>query len=412
MHRLTRTALLSASAAALLCATAANAKTCRPEDFGAVHDGTHDDTAAIQKAVDACGAGDEILLGTGTYLSGPLTLSDGDTFVVAKGSTLLGTPDHNAYRDHDGRTVTPLIAARKARNITLTGEGTIDGNGASWWSEFRAARAAGGDMQRPKMIVLTEVTNLKVTKLTLQNSPMFHLVPQQSSNVLVDGVTILAPESAPNTDGIDPSGRDMLFQNLTIDVGDDNIAIKSGRDDPAHPGAASANIIVRNCTFLHGHGLSIGSETNGGVENLLAENITFKGTTTAIRVKTNREKGGHVRALTYRNIKMQDVGQAILITAYYPKVPKTDTAQPIQPKTPDIHNITIEHLTATGAGAAGGLYGLPERPLRDIHLVDVNIKAGKGLAVRHATASLKGTIEAEKAPAVILQDGGTLSRIP
>jgi polygalacturonase len=412
MQRLIRTALLSASAAALLCANAANAKTCRPEDFGAVHDGTHDDTAAIQKAVEACGAGDEILLGAGTYLSGPLTLSDGDTFVVAKGSTLLGTPDHNAYRDHDGRTVTPLIAARNVHDITLTGEGTIDGNGASWWSQFRAARAAGSEMQRPKMIVLTEVTNLKVTRLTLQNSPMFHLVPQQSSKVLVDGVTILSPADSPNTDGIDPSGRDMLFQNLKIDVGDDNIAVKSGRDDPAHPGAASANMIVRDCVFLHGHGLSIGSETNGGVENLLAENITFKDTKTGIRVKTNREKGGHVRALTYRNIKMQDVGQAILITAYYPKVPDTDTAQPIQPKTPDIHDITIEHLTATGAGSAGGLYGLPERPLRDIRLIDVSIKAGKGLTVRHATASLKGTIEAVKGPPVVLQDNGTLSQTP
>jgi len=68
----------------------------------------------------------------------------------------------------------------------------------------------------------------------------------------------------------------MLFQNLNIDVGDDNIAIKSGRDDPMHPGAATANLVVRDCTFLHGHGLSIGSETSGGVQNLLAENITSR----------------------------------------------------------------------------------------------------------------------------------------
>lgn len=412
MHKFFRVLLLSGSAFALFCTSAANARTCRPEEHGAVHDGTHDDTAAIQKAIEECGPGDEIVLGTGVYLSGPLTLSSGDTLVVEKSATLLGTPDHNAYRDRDGRTVTPLISARNASDITLTGEGTIDGNGSSWWTEFRAARAAGGDMQRPKMIVLSQVTNLKVTKLTLQNSPMFHLVPQQSSNVLVDGVTILAPADSPNTDGIDPSGRDMVFQNLKIDVGDDNIAIKSGHDDPAHPGAASANMIVRDCIFLHGHGLSIGSETNGGVESLLAENITFKDTKTGIRVKTNREKGGHVRTLVYRNIKMQDVGQAILITTYYPKVPDTDAAQPIQPKTPDIHDITIEHLTVTGADAAGGLYGLPERPLRDIRLIDVNIKAGKGLTVRNATASLKGTIEAEKAPAVILQDNGTLSQTP
>jgi polygalacturonase len=408
--RINRFALLTA---ALLSTAAANAATCRPEDYGAVHDGQHDDTVAIQKAVDACGAGDEIVLGQGTYLSGPLTLSSGDTFIVAKGSTLLGTADHGAYRDRDGRTVVPLIGARNARDITLTGEGTIDGQGASWWSEFRAARARGEEGQpRPKMIVFTGVTNLKVTRLTLQNSPMFHLVPQASSNVLVDGVTILAPADSPNTDGIDPSGRDMVFSNLRIDVGDDNIAVKSGRDDPAHPGAASANMVVRDCVFLHGHGLSVGSETNGGVTNLLAENITFKGTKTAIRIKTNREKGGPVHDITYRNIKMDDVGQAILITAYYPRIPDTDAAQTIRALTPDIHHITIENLVVNGAKSAGGLYGLPERPLHDIKMVDVTITAGSGLTVSRATASLKGSVTVEKAPDIVLQAGGKLDRLP
>jgi polygalacturonase len=411
MHKLSRAALLTGSALALFCVSAANAKVCRPEDFGAVHDGKQDDTAAIQKAVEACSAGDEVVLGAGTYLSGPLTLSSGDTFVVTKGATLLGTADHEAYRDSKGRTVLPLLGARDAKDITLTGEGTIDGQGASWWSEFRAARARGEEGQpRPKMIVFTGINNLKVTKLTLQNAPMFHLVPQASSNVVVDGLTIRAPADSPNTDGIDPSGRDMVFTNLTIDVGDDNIAIKSGRDDPAHPGAATSNLVVRDCTFLHGHGLSIGSETNGGVTNILAENIIFNGTKTAIRVKTNRDRGGPVHGLVYRNIKMDNVGQAILITAYYPKIPDADPARPIGPTTPDIHDITIEHVSANNAVAAGGLYGLPERPLHGIRLVDVTIKAKKGLSVRHATATLKGSIEVEKTPGIVLQTGGTVSQ--
>lgn len=392
---------------------AADAKVCRPEDFGGVADGKYDNTAAIQKAIEACGAGDEIVLNAGTYLSGPLTLSNGDTFVVAKGATLLGTADHAAYRDRDGRTVVPLIGARRAHDITLTGEGTIDGQGASWWSEFRAARARGEEgAPRPKMIVLTEVTNLKVSKLTLQNSPMFHLVVQASSKVAVDGLTIRAPVDSPNTDGIDPSGRDMVFTNLNVDVGDDNIAIKSGRDDPLHPGAASANMVIRDCTFLHGHGLSIGSETNGGVQNILAENITFKGTKTGIRVKTNRERGGLVRQLAYRDIHMEDVGQAVLITGYYPKIPPSDAAMPVGPRTPDIHEITIEHLKVTGAAAAGGIYGLPEQPLHDIRLVDVDIRARTGLTVRHASASLQGTITVEKGPAVILQEKATLAQTP
>ncbi len=390
----------------------ASAATCKPEDYGALRDGVHDDTNAIQKAIAACPAGN-VVLGAGIYLSGPVVLSSGQTFEVSKGATLLGTANHDAYLDNNGRRVVPLISAADAHDITLTGEGTIDGQGGSWWPEFRAAKAAGTELPlRPKMIVFTRVTNLKVTKLTLQNSPMFHLVPAQSSRVVVDGVTIRAPEDSPNTDGIDPSGRDMLFQNLNIDVGDDNIAIKSGRDDPAHPGAASANMVVRNCTFLHGHGLSIGSETNGGVQNLLAENIMFVGTKSAIRIKTNSDRGGLVQGLTYRNIKMRDVGNAILITDYYPKIPADGDAVPTGSRIPEIYNITIENVAAEGASVAGGIYGLPGKPIHDVKMTNVTIKAKKGFTVRYATVELKGKIEASTGPAVIVETGGTLNQIP
>lgn len=405
--------VLAGTIAALSWPAVADARICTPEANGAVHDGRHDDTAAIQRAIEACGAGDEILLSKGTYLSRPLTLSSGDTFVVAGGATLLGTADHEAYRDGRGRTVVPLISARNAHDVTLSGDGTIDGQGASWWSAFKAARAAGGDLPlRPKLVVFRDVTNLKVAGLTLRNSPMFHLVIDHSSHVLVEGLTIRAPADSPNTDGIDPSGRDMLFRNLTIDVGDDNIAVKSGRDDPAHPGAASANIVVRDCTFLHGHGLSIGSETTGGVRNMLAENITFTGTRFGIRIKTSRGKGGAVDDLTYRNLRMDHVGEAILITAYYPRILAHDGPRPIGPQTPDIHDITIEHVTAENAGSAGGLIGLPERPLRGIRLVDVVIHARKGMTVRNASATLEGRILVDTGPAIINEAGGSLTEVP
>jgi polygalacturonase len=408
--------LLAATAVAALLAGTAEARICRPEDYGAVHDGRTLDTAAIQKAIDDCGAGDKIVLAAGVYLSGPLTLSSGDTFVVAKGAMLLGTPDHSAYRDGAGRTVVPLIGARNVSDITLSGEGIIDGNGASWWSEFRAAKAEGREDSylRPKMIVFDGIENLRVTGLTLQNSPMFHLVPSRAHNVVVDGITITAPADSPNTDGIDPSGRDMLFQNLTIDVGDDNIAIKSDRADPVHPGAASANMVIRNCHFLHGHGMSIGSGTSGGVQNILAENIRFEFTKIALRIKSARDRGGIVRGVVFRNITMDRVQQAILITAYYQHLPASgsDSAMPIGPRTPDFYDITFEHITATGTDIAGGLYGLPERPLHDIRLIDVHLAARRGFTVRHATASISGGITADEGAAEILQENGTLTHQP
>jgi len=132
-----------------------NAATCKPEDYGALHDGTHDDTSAVQKAIDACRDGGTIVLGSGTYLSGPLTLGSEQTFEVDKGATLLGIADHERYRDAGGRTVVPLLSAKDAHDIVLTGEGTIDGQGVGWWPAFRAAKAEGHeqDYPRPKMIV-------------------------------------------------------------------------------------------------------------------------------------------------------------------------------------------------------------------------------------------------------------------
>jgi polygalacturonase len=236
--------------------------------------------------------------------------------------------------------------------------------------------------------------------------------------VLIENVTIASPADAPNTDGIDPSGRDMLIQNVTIDTGDDNIAIKSGQDDPAHPGAATANIVIRNCTFRHGHGLSIGSETNGGVQNVLAENITFDGTTTALRIKTSRGRGGTVKGVVYRNIRMANVGQAVLITAYYPKIPpEDDAALPVDAKTPDISDIRLENVTGqTGIKKLGGVIGLPERPVRGVVFDRVTLTADKPLDVRNAEVTLNGSVLALSggpgADAIVKQVGASVASPP
>jgi polygalacturonase len=394
--------------AAVATGSSANAKVCVPESYGAHHDGATDDTLAIQKAIDACGRGDTIRLAAGVYLSGPITLTSGQTFEVAKGATLLAQTAPELYRRADGK-MGALINADHAENLTLTGGGTIDGQGSAWWPAIRAAKAANAALPpRPRLIHLSKVKNLKVTQLTLQNSPSFHLVPDDADGVLIDGITIRAPADSPNTDGIDPSGHHMLMQNMTIDVGDDNVAIKSGKRDPEHPEGEASDITIRNSTFLHGHGLSIGSETNGGVSHIRADHITFEDTVTGIRIKTSRDRGGAVHDIKYSDMKMTNVGQAILITSYYPKVPDTDTAQPISATTPDIYDVTVERVTAEGSKKAGGIYGLPERPLHDIRLIDVDLRADEGLTIRNASASLKGKVEAASGPATLVGTGGKL----
>jgi len=123
----------------------------------------------------------------------------------------------------------------------------------------------------------------------IRNSPSFHLVPSDCEDVTVEGVNIFAPADSPNTDATDPSAcRHVVYRRCTFDVGDDDIAIKSGHADPTHPNAAVEDMLVEDCTFLAGHGMSIGSETTGGVKNLTVRNCTFDGTTSGIRIKSDR----------------------------------------------------------------------------------------------------------------------------
>ena len=143
--------------------------------------------------------------------------------------------------------------------------------------------------------------------VTIKDSPKFHLVPTDCDGVIISNVTITAPEHAANTDAIDPSiSRNVLITKCRIDVGDDNVAIKSGRKVDGREFACE-NITVSDCTFQHGHGMSIGSETSGGVRNVQVRNCTFEGTENGIRIKSQRGKGGVVENVSYSDITMKDV---------------------------------------------------------------------------------------------------------
>ena len=149
-------------------------------------------------------------------------------------------------------------------------------------------------MPRPNLIVLNRATNLRLENITLQNSPKFHFVPTECAGVVISNVTVLAPSGAANTDAIDPSNcRQVLITKCLIDVGDDNIAIKAGKPVEGREFACE-DITVTDCTFLHGHGMSIGSETAGNVRIVLVNNCTFENTENGIRIKSQRGKGGLV----------------------------------------------------------------------------------------------------------------------
>jgi polygalacturonase len=394
---------------------------CNPRTHGAKGDGVTKDTAAIQAAIDACEqrGGGTVRLVAGTYLSAPIVLKSNITLQLDKGATLLGSADHADYPPMTMfhlPDLQPLVMATNATNLAITGEGVIDGAGESWWKEARSIKdhgILGTGHPRPKMIIFDHCKHVRVEGVTIQNSPMWQLVPYYSDDMVIRNIRVLSPVNAPNTDAIDPfSSSHVVIDHVYADVGDDNVAIKSGPINSPGPDDPSRDITITDCTFLHGHGLSIGSEISGGVQNIRAERIHFEGTDNGIRIKSNRDRGNDIGHFFFRDIEMKDVKNALVISEYYPKIlpPATETAQPVTRLTPHFHDITLENVTATGSISAGAIVGLPEAPITGVVLRNVNLSAKTGLTIAYAEVTGEHvTVQAETGEAITKQAGAKVT---
>ncbi len=224
-----------------------------------------------------------------------------------------------------------------------------------------------------------------VEGVTLQNSPMFHLACNNCENVTVRNVTIDSPVDSPNTDGIDPANcHGVTISGCRIGTGDDGVAIKSFHVDPAHPNAGCSNIIVRNCAFVHGFGVAIGSETVGGVSNVLVEHCTFENTPYGFDIKSARDRGGVVQDIRVSDVQMHNADPALHITCDYSDRHAGDSPQPITATTPVYRHIRIENLTATCPREGAIITGLPESPITDMTISGVHISSPRGFTIRDA----------------------------
>ena len=304
--------------------------------------------------------------------------------------------DYPAIKFARQPTVQPLVSAIDAEHVKITGGGIIDGNGQVWWDYVKGMKDAGvlgNDHPRPMGVVFDHSKHIVMDGVTVQNAGFWQIVPYYSDDLVFKNLRILAPHS-PNTDAIDPfSSSNIVIDHVFSSVGDDNIAIKSGAIDSPGPDDPSKNITITDCTFENGHGLSIGSEIAGGVQNVRAERIHFKGTDQGIRVKANRDRGNaDIGNFTFKDITMEDVGTAILISEYYPHAAPEGPvdAAPIGRLTPKFHDITIENVTATGGKVAGLIIGLPESPVLGLTLKNVKIEAKTGMVIGYAHVTMDG----------------------
>jgi polygalacturonase len=390
---------------------------CDPMRYGAHADGVAKDTRALQRAIEACaaGGGGTVRLASGTFLIGPIILRSHIRLEIEPGATLVGSQDKEDYPETQElreAAVQPLIQATGAEDITITGGGTIDGAGQPWWQMVWASKAEHKIVaaKRPRLLVLDHCKHVLIDGVTIRNSASWQVVPYYSDDVTIRNGKILAPANSPNTDGIDPfSSHHVTISHMLIDVGDDNVAIKSGQPGSAGPDDPSTDITITDCTFLHGHGLSIGSEVSGGVERVRAARITFKDTGNGVRIKSNRDRGNNIGDLDFRDLTMDNVQTPILVTEYYPKIPEHDSAQPISRLTPHFHDISIANLRATGAKTGGVIVGLPESPITSIALTDVDISAQTGLTVSNATVTAHGlTVRPETGPPITLLENAKI----
>jgi polygalacturonase len=404
-------------------------RVCDVTRYGARGTRVFVDTEAFQRAIDDCAGqgGGTVEVPRGEYLIGPIFLRSNIRLHLAPYSELVGIADEAPYRVTSATRAfasngdwMALINIADANNVAITGAGRIDGQGAAWWERWREQarrNGRGGSTNRPRLVHAARSRNLLFDGIGLWNSPSFHLVVKDSENVTVNGMSFVALAHSPNTDAIDPvDTRNMLITNNYFDVGDDVVAIKSAHVDPAHPDAAVENIVVRGNRIRAGRGICIGSETIGGVRNVLIEDNELTGSMYGIRIKTPRERGGVVQDIVFRNNRMTDVETPMVFSAYYESAGYDETAvanrlsaeggfvlghqiypsdaEPARPyvphATPWIRNVRVEGLSATGADRAGIVVGLPERGIEGLVFRDVRIRSRRGLLVRHAQVDARG----------------------
>jgi len=333
--------------------------------------GNADNATYIQAAINAAsaatagvGGGTVEIPGPGTYLSGPLTMQSKVNLQIDTNATLMMLPESSWPSSS-----TPFILGTSVNDVEISGSGTIDGQGAAWW----------GSGTRPNFIQFTGSHRILIQDVRLQNPPKFHLMLKgKNGDITIQGINIDTDPTSPNTDGMDIGSTNMLIQNCHITDGDDNIEIGGSSD-------TAADIMITNCMFGHGHGVSVGSLTQAGISNVTVINCIFTNTDNAIRMKSDNDRGGIIQNMSYYNIGMTNIKYApIIIYSYYnvhgnpttsgvtPSVAAGTAVASVSGTTPIWRNIVISNVTAT-AGQPGMIWARTELPATNIILSRLNI---------------------------------------
>ena len=374
-------------------------------DIGAFGDGVHDDTAFIQSAIMCCPAGGLVIIPEGTYLHRGIYLKSDINIEIRKGAKLVldsnreniprfpgrlegsnGTDEYflGTWEGEPKPMFNGTVTGINVKNVRIYGEGNIDGGATkeNWWKDPKVMNIA----YRPRLIFLKGCENITFTGLLLSNSPAWTVHPFFSNKLGFYNITINNPWDSPNTDGIDPESCDGVeIAGVHFSLGDDCIAIKSGKIDMGRIyKTPSKNLHIYGCLMEDGHGaVTVGSEAAAGVRELIVERCFFARTDRGLRVKTRRGRGKDsvMDNIIFRDIDMDGVITPFVVNSFYfcDSDGKTDYVQdrnplPVDERTPLIKRLVFERIHAVNSHyAAGWIEGLPEQPIEEIVLRDIDV---------------------------------------
>lgn len=389
------------------------------KDFGAKPDGVFNNGEAFKTAFEeiAKNGGGKLTVDAGNWLTGPIDIPSDTTLELAEGAELSFLTDPNLYPPAFTRwegvecyAMHALVRSSDTKNVKITGKGTLNGNGKSWWDLAHAKRntqnspiesyelalaklnpgyenqpGGGGGRQsqflRPCFVEFINCENVVLEGIKIVDSPFWTVHPLYVKNLTLHKLHIENPYEAPNTDGIDvDSCTDVKITDCFVSVGDDGICIKSGSGpDGIRINRPTVGVEIKGCTVRNAHGgIVIGSETAAGMSGIHASDCDLSGTDRGIRIKSRRGRGGDINDIELRNLVMNDTLCPIAMNMYY-KCGITDVNAPefslekqeITSETPRIHNVKIIGCKGTGCKASAGfIVGLPEMPIDNLEIRD------------------------------------------
>ncbi|KAL4357732.1 hypothetical protein HN51_029027 [Arachis hypogaea] len=359
-------------------------------DFGGVGDGKTSNTKAFQYAISnlshyASDGGAQLVVPPGKWLTGSFNLTSYFTLFLQKGALILASQDESEWpplpvlpsygrgRDAPDGRFSSLIFGTNLTDVVITGaNGTIDGQGSYWWAKFKQNQTK---LTRPYLIEIMYSDQIQISNLTLLNSPSWFVHPIYSSNIIIQGLTIVAPVDSPNTDGINPdSCRNTRIEDCYIVSGDDCIAVKSGWDEYGIKfGKPTEHVIIRRLTCISPDSamIALGSEMSGGIRDVRAEDITAINTQSAVRIKTAIGRGGYVKDIFVKGAQLHTMKYVFWITGSYGSHPDNG----FDPNAlPQITGINYRDFTADNVTYSARLEGISKDPFSGICISNVDIR--------------------------------------